>query len=433
MQRTNCTFEGNAAHTGGAIEAEQWSLVVADSKFIDNVASGNPPSDIGGGYGKAFGGAIDLQLSRLHVKRTLFQGNALEEGVTTGGGGGAISVQYESQSPLTCANCQFIGNSCVTVVPGEYNEGGAVFATHGGGTGGSYVVPQFINCVFKGNTASTNGGALSCRYGALVKDCTLSENDAATGWGGGFYGALKGGSTTEFTNSIFWGNTAALSDPLPLIQHQYKIAGPNTVAISYTCVEASTAAPGTGNTNADPSFADAQLRLRPCSPLVDAGLASLRPADTLDVDENMNLTELHPLDFDLTPRVKGGALDMGAYELTPICVGDLNEDGIVGGADLGELLAAWGACAGCPSDLNCDDAVNGADLGTLLAAWGPCAAGGESLMMAFNAAGGTPADLLACLGATTIEEATEILADMSFGDMEDLLMGILGETGGSQY
>ncbi len=342
-------------------------------------------------------------------------------------------MRYESQSPLIVANCQFIGNSCVVNYAGDYREGGAVFATHGGGTIGSYVVPQFINCVFKGNAASTNGGALSCRYGALVKDCTLSENDAATGWGGGFYGALKGGSTTEFTNSIFWGNTAALSDSAPLYQHQYKIAGPNTVVISYTCVEAATAALGTGNTNADPSFADAQLRLRPCSPLVNAGSASLLPEDTLDVNDNMDPDESHPLDSDLTLRVKGGVLDMGAFELTSICIGDLNDDGIVNGADLGALLAVWGACAGCPADLNCDDVVNGADLGALLAAWGSCDSGGESMMMASGINGGTPADLLGYLGATTIDEAIETLAGMNFGDMEDLLMGILGGSEGSEY
>lgn len=49
-------------------------------------------------------------------------------------------------------------------------------------------------------------------------------------------------------------------------------------------------------------------------------------------------------------------------------VGDLNGDGTVDGADLGQLLAAWGAC-NCAQDLNGDGQVNGADLGLLLANW----------------------------------------------------------------
>ncbi|MEY4943972.1 MAG: Dockerin type domain [Planctomycetota bacterium] len=58
------------------------------------------------------------------------------------------------------------------------------------------------------------------------------------------------------------------------------------------------------------------------------------------------------------------------------CVGDLNLDGVVNGADLGLLLGAWGACSGgtpgCIGDLNLDGVVNGADLGLLLGAWGAC-------------------------------------------------------------
>jgi len=51
------------------------------------------------------------------------------------------------------------------------------------------------------------------------------------------------------------------------------------------------------------------------------------------------------------------------------CPADLNHDGIVDGADLGELLSAWGTSA---FDLACDGSTDGADLGVLLAAWGAC-------------------------------------------------------------
>jgi len=55
------------------------------------------------------------------------------------------------------------------------------------------------------------------------------------------------------------------------------------------------------------------------------------------------------------------------------CVGDLNDDGVVNGADLGGLLAFWGPTPSYPrADLNGDGVVNGADLGMLLSAWGTC-------------------------------------------------------------
>lgn len=57
------------------------------------------------------------------------------------------------------------------------------------------------------------------------------------------------------------------------------------------------------------------------------------------------------------------------------CVGDIDGNGEVGGADLAVLLAEWGPCSDCttcPADLdgNCD--VGGADLAILLGAWGLC-------------------------------------------------------------
>lgn len=56
------------------------------------------------------------------------------------------------------------------------------------------------------------------------------------------------------------------------------------------------------------------------------------------------------------------------------CIADLSGDGVVGGADLGLLLAVWGPTP--PSfphfDLNDDGFVSGADLGLLLSVWGPC-------------------------------------------------------------
>lgn len=48
---------------------------------------------------------------------------------------------------------------------------------------------------------------------------------------------------------------------------------------------------------------------------------------------------------------------------------DLNLDGVVNGADLGLLLAAWGRCG--HGDLNHDGVIDGADLGVVLASWTP--------------------------------------------------------------
>lgn len=52
------------------------------------------------------------------------------------------------------------------------------------------------------------------------------------------------------------------------------------------------------------------------------------------------------------------------------CVGDLDGNGSVDGADLGTLLGAWGASG--LADLDGNGSVDGADLGVMLGAWGAC-------------------------------------------------------------
>jgi hypothetical protein len=47
---------------------------------------------------------------------------------------------------------------------------------------------------------------------------------------------------------------------------------------------------------------------------------------------------------------------------------DINNDGVVDGADLGLLLSAWGQPG--ITDLNGDGTTDGGDLGILLASWG---------------------------------------------------------------
>lgn len=78
-------------------------------------------------------------------------------------------------------------------------------------------------------------------------------------------------------------------------------------------------------------------------------------------------------------RLALGALVSGLVFASPVmgdecsCAGDLDLDGVVAGADLGQLLASWGSSEAI-ADLNGDGVVNGADLGELLSAWGSCPA-----------------------------------------------------------
>jgi len=64
-----------------------------------------------------------------------------------------------------------------------------------------------------------------------------------------------------------------------------------------------------------------------------------------------------------TPAHAGGAQ----------CLGDLNGDRVVSGADLGLLVGEWGQSGGSTgADIDGNGVVGGADLGALLGAWGAC-------------------------------------------------------------
>ena len=90
------------------------------------------------------------------------------------------------------------------------------------------------------------------------------------------------------------------------------------------------------------------------------------------------------------------------------CTGDLNNDGVVNGGDLGTQLSWWGPVVpanpvSVASDINGDGVINGGDLGLLLSNWGPCPA---------SISGVTPTE--GCfVGGTTITITGSYLATSS--------------------
>ena len=75
------------------------------------------------------------------------------------------------------------------------------------------------------------------------------------------------------------------------------------------------------------------------------------------------------------PQVSGPFEDLGKNRITQscpaFCPGDLDGDGDVDGADLNQLLGAWGV-SGTKGDLDDDGTVDGEDLLILLANWNSC-------------------------------------------------------------
>lgn len=249
-----CTFTANTANIGGAIFLQRASVTLTNTDFISNTGPGS---------------------------------------------GGAIYSQNDTQPTdvsLTAINCHFNGNSA------NNGAGGGIVATLGTVT--------LTGCRLTDNTADqTGGGAELLDTIARISQCTFSQNQAGFTGGG-----LSCSGDIRIANSILSGNVPNELAPLSgTITSQ--------ITVSHSTVTGGLPAgtiDGGGNNYGDPLFVDVagrDFRLRPESPCVDAGDNSLLPPDTYDLDGDGDTQEPHSRDAAGNPRLIGGTVDMGAYEL----------------------------------------------------------------------------------------------------------------------
>lgn len=344
---TNCTFSGNNSSFGGGLWACCGLIEVSDCAFASNFGN--------------FGGAVFNSSSTLKIKRSAFADNSASRG-------GAV----HSGTNAVIASSFFAGNSG--------DRGGAIYAN---------AAASIVNCVFTRNFALSSGGGVWATTSLTLASSTLHGNNALL-FGGGLY--LESGST-NVGNSILWSN----QDNTGVSQSAQVTRVGGSLWVNSSCVHGwNGSLGGTGNIGAAPQFIDPvgadlvpgtlddNFRLNLASPCVDAGNAALLPADSADVDDDLDLLEPLPLDADQAPRaiedyfrppngpLGAPMLDMGAYEAVPPprVPGDANGDMLVDFADITSILASWGQML-VPADVNDSGTVDFADLTTVLANWGP--------------------------------------------------------------
>jgi hypothetical protein len=203
-------------------------------------------------------------------------------------GGGACC--YEGG---TLNNCTLSGNSA--------NDGGGVSCV-GRGT--------LNNCLLYGNTASYDGGGAYCDEGGTLNNCTISANSAYDG-GGEAGGVSSGSSSGTLNNCIVFGNNDNGNSDI----------NESGLTIRYTC---SPGLSGSGCITNNPLFVNAaagNYQLSAGSPCINAGNIAYAKGAT---------------DLDGNPRIRGGTVDMGAYEYQPTPPGNcLQFNGTNSYVDLG--------------------------------------------------------------------------------------------------
>jgi len=250
--RNNVILGNHVSDMGGGLSFQFCGSTVKDTVTItDTVIAGNVANAV------SMGGGIFCDSSTLTIKNTAIVANRVDPDIGSGGG------IYADSSNINLVNTYLLWN--------ESKGGGGLFCVR-------CPIMTVTNCVFYGNRARSDGGAMYF---------IVNVGDAVV------------------TNTIIWKNG------IPAYNEIYLNGG--TLGISYSdlfggqgyihVTSTGTLNWGSGMINADPIFVDSasnDFHLTWDSPCRNTG-------------DNSAVTELY--DFESDPRIALGTVDMGADEL----------------------------------------------------------------------------------------------------------------------
>ncbi len=323
---------------GGAIVVSNASPTIEWSRFSNC-------------YADYQGGAIDAEDSHLHVQYCNFDSD------TSNNDGGAVLIRRGNAqiNNSTFANClsYFYGdaiageeNAQVTVRQCEFDRNHGLIAvfncssisqsTFFENNWGVYFDYQYCNtptnvvsdCTFIHNSqagvlmeACSNLVCSNCSFSRnqasgfvcdnsqnlVVTNCSFSNN-TYTGMRSDFNaGAIclfAYNQNLQIRNSVLWGNQD------PVIGESIYYGGTSNWTVTNCDVQGG--ASGTGNINVDPKFvspSNDDLHILSSSPCVNSGSNAFAPTNQVDPGK------AYVIDLDGFPRISGGTVDMGAYEI----------------------------------------------------------------------------------------------------------------------
>ena len=198
----NCTFNGNTASRGGAVDIVGSSANSTIVSCTNCVFTGNQVQTYGGAVRTSYAAQVCFDDCRFVSNSNLVS--------STEACGGAISVnQARDGGRCTVQNSTLADNTSLTY-------GGAIDAVTEVNGDGAHLVCS--NCVFSGNmAANTGGGVRMTKYTrAIFDDCrfvsnatTVQKNHENYGGGGIFLYEQQNEGVCAISNSVFAGNVSS--------------------------------------------------------------------------------------------------------------------------------------------------------------------------------------------------------------------------------
>jgi hypothetical protein len=279
---TNSTFSDNRASTmsaggGGAIDNSGGTLTLTNCTLSGNSVNGHGPGS---------GGGIYISAGTVNVISSTLSGNSVNTPGVGGGGG------IESSGTVNVISSTVSGNSA-SATGGGISNGGTV---------------TLSNSTVSGNSASATGGGIWNVGTVTLSNSTVSGNSLnspGVGSGGGIYNSSS--STVQTRNTIIAGNTGSTGPDLfgDLGSLGHNLIGDGTGGSGFDPTDLV----GTASNPIDPQLGPLQnnggptqtMSLLPGSPAIDAG-------------DNTGAPDTDQRGF---PRIVGGTIDIGAFEIQP--------------------------------------------------------------------------------------------------------------------
>ena len=229
LRFSDCSFSGNSARYGGALNVNGSVLEIDGSTFTGNNSGSNT--------GASYGGALFLEncTSVTISGASRFTSNSLSAASSSGGAvnikgtGGEYLIQGTTDQPVSFASNMATNFGSAIYVAGAVHleVRNAEFVSNTGTNGGavcfnnSTSVNDFIGCTFTGNYSTATGkrgGALTTLDGSVatlnVSNCQFNGNHADQG---GAIGTMDGGKVTlKISGSTFSQNYAAIGGAMYL-------------------------------------------------------------------------------------------------------------------------------------------------------------------------------------------------------------------------